>query len=149
MWLAAAKSAGFFPLSFCAPVVPSNATRFPSVAGLTLSGFPALSALILSCNALWSAAVKYLPIISPFVHARGVVSSYPRSMVRVFPSFAVIRTVSAVAESAPIVKRLGASGKTEPSNTVTLVPVVVSAPASVVSGVLACAGYIVFNCAIE
>ena len=57
-------------------------------------------------------------------------------------------TVSAVVVSAPIVKMLGASGKIEPSRTVTLVSEVVRAPASVVSGVFGCAGYIVFNSAI-
>ena len=69
-------------------------------------------------------------------------------MVRTFPAFAVMRTVSAVVVSAPIVKMLGASGKIEPSRTVTLVSEVVRAPASVVSGVFGCAGYIVFNSAI-
>ena len=148
VWEAAAKSAAFLPLSFCAPVVPSNATKFPETGEGTISGFPSSSAFIFPCIAVWSAAVKYRPIMSPFVHERGLVPSYPRSMARTFPTFAVMRTVSAVVVSAPIVKRLGASGKIEPSRTVTLVSEVVRDPASVVSGVFGCAGYIVFNCAI-
>ena len=143
VWLAAAKSAAFLPLSFCLPVVPSNATRLPSVGDATLSGFPAFSRAILVCIAVWSAAVKYLPITSPADHARAVVPSCARTTVSVFPLFAVIRTVSAVDPSAPIVSRFGASGSIDPSTTFTVVPAAVSAPDRDVSGVFACGGYIV------
>ena len=92
------------PLSFCAPVVPSNATKFPSTGLATLSGFSVLRVSIFSRSASWSAAVKYRPIISPFPHARAAVPFWPRVIVRSFPSFAVMSTVSAVAESAPMVR---------------------------------------------
>ena len=39
-WLAAAKSPGFLPLSFCLPVVPSNATRLPETGEETQEEVP-------------------------------------------------------------------------------------------------------------
>ena len=55
-WLAAAKSPGFLPLSFCLPVVPSNATRLPETGDETFSTYPLC---------VWLAAAKspgFLPL---------------------------------------------------------------------------------------
>ena len=71
--------------------------------------------------AVWSADVNVLLMLTPVPHAAAVVPLCALVTVRTLPVMSVTSTVSGSPDSAPIVKRFGASGRMEASITVIVV----------------------------